>query len=359
MTHLITNAIAQTNLVIAVLALVFLATIRKRPLGPLFPNEATTELKGLAILFVVLSHIGYFLVNDHEFLQPLSNYAGVGVDLFFIVSGYGLVVSALHRPLTVWQFYRKRMGKILAPVIITLLLWFGLDYLVLHQTYPTVLTIKNFLGFFPVADLYREVNSPLWFITPLLAYYVAFPLVFWRKQPLISASALALMAWVLIYFLPDLNIVSESLVKMYKLHFMAFPVGMAVAAITSEPIRLTTKHRWIWSALAGILVTYLLNNTQVGSTWKNEAAYSTITALALVGVYMAKPFNNKFLALFGLYSFEIYLLHWPLLYRYDFLFSGGVPAGVATLLYLVILLGLGYLLQNSLKIASQKITRTR
>ncbi len=359
MTHLITNAVTQTYIVIGVLLAGLLLTIRKRPLGALFPPEATTELKGLAILFVVLSHIGYFLVSDHEFLQPLSNFAGVGVDIFFILSGYGLVASALQRPISVWQFYRKRLLKIFVPVLVTMLLLLGLDYLVLDITYPTALTIKNLFGFFPQADLYREINSPLWYITPLLAYYILFPLVFWRKQPLISAGVLALAAWVFIYFLPDLNLVSESLVHMYKLHFMAFPVGMAVAALTSEPIHLSQKNRWVWTAITAVLVTYMLNNTQVGSSWKNESASSIVTALALVGLFMAKPINNKILALFGLFSFEIYLLHWPLVYRYDFLYGGGVPAGIATILYLLILLGLGYLMQNSIALALQSRAEKR
>lgn len=353
MTHLITNAVTQTYIVIGVLFAGLLLTVRKRPLGALFPPEATTELKGLAILFVVLSHIGYFLVNDHRFLVPLSNFAGVGVDLFFILSGYGLVASALQRPISAFHFYRKRLIKIFVPVLVTMLLLLGLDYLVHDITYPTALTIKNLFGFFPQADLYRDINSPLWYITPLLVYYILFPLVFWRKQPLVSAGILAAAAWVFIYFLPDLGLVSEGLVKMYKLHFMAFPVGMAVATLVSEPLHLTAKNRWIWTAIAGVLVTYLLNNTQVGSSWKNETASSIITALALVGLFMAKPINNKMLALFGLFSFEIYLLHWPLVYRFDFLYGGGVPAGIATLLYLAILLGLGYLMQNTIALVLQ------
>lgn len=353
MTHLITDAVTQTYIVTGVLLAGVLLTIRKRPLGALFPPEATTELKGVAILFVVLSHIGYFLVTDHRFLAPLSNYAGIGVDLFFILSGYGLVASALQRPISAWQFYRKRLTKIFVPVLVVLLLLLGLDYLALDITYPAALTVKNLLGFFPQADLYREINSPLWYITPLLAYYLAFPLVFWRKQPLVSAGILAFSAWVIIYFLPDLNVVSESLVKMYKLHFMAFPVGMAVAALAHEPIHLSSKNRAIWTTITSVVLVYMLNNTAVGSTWKNESAFSIITALILVGLFMAKPLNNKLLALFGLYSFEIYLLHWPLVYRYDFLFGGGVPAGVATLLYLLILLGLGYLMQNSIALVLQ------
>jgi peptidoglycan/LPS O-acetylase OafA/YrhL len=61
--------------------------------------------------------------------------------------------------------------------------------------------------------------------------------------------------------------------------------------------------------------------------------------------YLAFPLGILFLIWLGIYSFEIYLLHWPLLSRYNFLFKF-LPAGLATFLYLPILLGLAYLMNK-------------
>lgn len=344
MTHLITNAIPQTYLVIGVLALAWLLTIRRRTDDTLFPPAATTELKGLAILLVVLSHIGYFLVSDQRFLAPLSNFAGIGVDLFFILSGYGLTISALQRPLPILQFYRKRLFKIYLPVLIACLLLLGLDYFFLNLSYPLKLTAKNLLGFFPQADLYQDLNSPLWYITPLLTYYLLFPLVFWRKYPLISAGILSALAWLFIRELPGLDLVSEGLVKMYKLHFLSFPIGMVLAWLFNRPLKLTPRWRYAGTIMFTAILAYTLTHTHVGEAWKREAAACITSALLFIGLFVAKPFNNRFLALIGTFSFEIYLFHWPLLYRYDFLYNR-LPAGVATLLYLAILVGLGYVFQ--------------
>ena len=44
---------------------------------------------------------------------------------------------------------------------------------------------------------------------------------------------------------------------------------------------------------------------------------------------------------FGLYSYEIYLWHWPIMYHYDFLYRF-MPVWLATILYLVFFIGLGW-----------------
>lgn len=49
----------------------------------------TTIIKGVAIIMVIMSHIGN--VNDFRYLAPLG---GIGVSLFLICSGYGLNESS-------------------------------------------------------------------------------------------------------------------------------------------------------------------------------------------------------------------------------------------------------------------------
>jgi len=47
--------------------------------------------------------------------------------------------------------------------------------------------------------------------------------------------------------------------------------------------------------------------------------------------------------LIGTYSYEMYLLHWPLLSRYDFLYRT-LPASLATFAYLALFIGLGWIM---------------
>lgn len=353
----ISNTLRETWIVFGALTLALVIFIRRTRYTSFFPVEVTNQLKGVAILLVILSHIGYFLVTDHSFLVPLSNYAGVGVDLFLILSGYGLVASALKRPLSILQFYKKRLTKIYLPVVATLFLLLTLDFVVLHKTYPLSLTIKNLLGFFPQADLYREIDSPLWFITPLIFYYLIFPLLFWRRFPLISSIVVALLGYYITQQnLPGLISVTEGVAKLYQLHFIGFPVGMALGALFNQPPTLLgsighSLHRLITKdtirrGLLGISLVglyFAATHSEVGKSWRAEEYTSIGTALLLLLCFLFSKVEFKFLSICGALSFEMYLLHWPILYRYGFLYSY-LSAGLATALYfgIFILVGFGY-----------------
>jgi peptidoglycan/LPS O-acetylase OafA/YrhL len=168
-------------------------TTRKRdePIG--LSPRVSSELKGFAIIAIILAHIGYYLAQDHRFLFPLSVFAGVGVDLFLFLSGYGLAYSMLHKQLTLWQFYLRRVSRIFIPLWIILLTLFVIDKIFLDLSYPLKTILQSFVGFFPKAHLYESLNAPLWYLTFILFYYLLFPLVFWKKIPFLSAFFLAFL----------------------------------------------------------------------------------------------------------------------------------------------------------------------
>ncbi len=388
MSILITNALRETIIVVVVLLFAIVASARRTKDHSFFSPQTTTELKGLAILMVVFSHIGYFLVSDHRFLVPLSNYAGLGVDLFLILSGYGLVAAALQRPVSIGKFYLKRLGRVYLPVLATVVFFLLLDFFFLHRAYPVKTILVIILGFFPQADVYGDLNSPLWYITPLLVYYFLFPIIFksserignlftipserrkylsifWRRFPLLSAIAMVAIGWLIIGRILQLNIFSEVVLKLYKLHFLALPLGMAMGALINQsPVfiaktaswfsGLLKKHhlaailRWVLIVLAGSILVYNYYHPSVGEGWKKESAASLFSAIAIIALFLFKKIDFKILSIFGLFSFEIYLLHWPLLSRYNFLY-GKIPAGMATFIYLALLLGIGYLYHKATK----------
>ncbi len=353
---------------------VLLLSIRQAKKFSFFSLETTTELKGLAILMVVLSHIGYFLVSDHRFLVPLSNYAGVGVDLFLILSGYGLVASAIQKPLSIGNFYLKRLVRVYVPVLITVVFFLLLDFLWLDKTYPIKTMIENMLGFFPNADIYGDLNSPLWYITPLLFYYILFPILFWRKFPLLSALAMLVIGWWGVGYVGVSATFAEVIFKLYRFHFVAFPVGMALGVFVNQPPKILTELterlgyffegkylaticRWAVMTMAAGLFIYMYYHPTYGQSWKREVLASLITVGAIMVLFLLKKINFKILYLFGLFSFEIYLLHWPLLYRYNFLY-GNVPAGSATILYLVGFMGLAAIYQQLIRRIFNPIRRS-
>lgn len=353
MLQTISNSSEQTIIfsILFFTALLFFLRRKKNQQG--FSLEVTASLKGFAILTIIFGHIGYFLFTDHSFLFPLSTISGVGVDLFLLLSGYGLAISALKKNYLPLEFYQKRIGKIFLPLWITLIIFLLLDATILHIFYNWEVIVKSFLGFYPRADIYLDLNSPLWYLTLILFYYIVFPWVFKPKKPFLSAAFLAIISTILVSLTLPVN---PGVQHLYQLHFLAFPLGIALAGLSQHWPKVS-QHKifqQIKSPIQSEIIRYISLALLFGILFfslrpeENQLIYqllSLLSAISITTIFILTKLRFQLLEVFGNYSYEIYLLHWPLLYRYDFLFRF-FPAGPSTAIYLIILLGLAYLLQK-------------
>ena len=123
----IIDPIFQTYLFGIIFLACLLISIKNPKSDRLFSLSKTEELKGFAILAIIFAHIGYFLSSDNNFLFPLSILAGVGVNLFLFLSGFGLTASALKSPLSIINFYKKRLQKLFLPMWLIIFLYISLE----------------------------------------------------------------------------------------------------------------------------------------------------------------------------------------------------------------------------------------
>lgn len=367
----ITAAVTQTRWVILALGAAIFLTLQKKPALAL-TKEATQELKGFAILAVLFAHIGYALVDDTQFLFPVSISAGVAVNLFLFLSGYGLARSSARVPLSALAFYRKRLQGLYLPFWIALIGVLALDAFRIGRTYPLAETIVAFLGFFPRADLLQDINSPLWYFTFIIGHYLLFPLAYRHARPIRSALAFGAISLTLPSFpWPILAGVQP----LYKLHALAFPLGLFTAGLTRRfGAHLDALHaRWqAWDRRVGrqafllrigaasllvIPFAFLSLNAAIGQGAWREQGVSLVTMAVVLLLFLVKPFESRFLKGMGAYSYEIYLLHWPLLSRHDGLY-GWLPASVATVGWVGLLAGLGLALRRVVERMSRSDTGT-
>ncbi len=361
----LTHASQSSSLFLLVFAAALLLSLRRRRQGGALPPAVTQELKGLGILAIVFAHIAYMLVDDNRFLYPLSIAAGIGVDLFLFMSGFGLTLGMLKKPLGAAEFYRRRLVKVFIPFWLVLAALFALDALVLGRHYPPGYLLQSFLGWFPRASAWEDINSPFWYISWMLAFYALFPLLFSARWPWLTALLLAVLANA--FALTDpLQLQANWL---HRLHTHAFSLGILAAwLLARHGALLDARLAALRTRPAGIALTLLLllaagfmasHNT--AADWPRLAAAlqaggfhdgffigqaSSLLAMALlVAAFALKALDCRLLYLFGVYSYETYLLHWPLMARYD-LFYAQLPAWLATLLYLLLFIALGWLLQK-------------
>lgn len=351
MTFPISDAVFQTTIFIILLIAVLVFTSRPKKEGITLSSDTSLELKGFSILAVIFAHIGYYLSQDTQFLFPLSVSAGVGINTFLFLSGYGLTHSMVTHPTSIFTFYAKRLSRIYIPLWILLVILLCADALFLHIAYPLRTTIESFFGFYPKANLYESINAPLWYLTITIFYYLLFPLVFIKKAPWASALLVGIISyWVVHLQLP----VDEGVLGLYQSHYLAFPLGMLFAALSfrlsSSLDRITKKLEWppLRGGLMFVLLlifSYIAIHSGVGKGVATEQQMGLVSMFCLIGVFLLKPFQNTFLHWVGEYSYHIYLIHWPLLYRYDPLYAH-LPASIVTFAYLYIFVGIAWVFQK-------------
>lgn len=350
----IIDAVNSTWIFAILLGIALILSIRVDKKRQFFPISTTEELKGFAILAVVFAHIGYFLVNDDRFLFPLSIISGVAVDIFLFLSGFGVTVSSLKNRFSIISFYVKRLPRLFIPFWIILIVFLVLDFFILKISYPWQTVFKDFLGIFTRADIYHDINSPFWYFTLILFYYLAYPLIFNKKMPWVSAFIIYIISY-LIVFQWNPTTISE-VRNLYSVHLLPFPLGMAFAWGFSKKDIISNKlsnvakavnnslFRYFAMAILLFVCVYTAIYSGVGN---NEIVgyISTVTVLSIFFLFILKKFDIKLLGLFGIYSYEIYLMHWPIMYRYD-IFYKYMPAWLATALYLILFIALAWILQK-------------
>ena len=128
-----------------------------------------SELKGLAILWVVFFHMK---MNLSGVLGTVLNIGYGGVDIFFFLSGFGLFHS-LHRCDDLGIFYRKRAVRILPAYFPVCLLW---------------LIVSRFLYDFSISDRIRIIAGNL----TMLGFFAEVPItVNWYISALVMSIILA------------------------------------------------------------------------------------------------------------------------------------------------------------------------
>ena len=167
-------------------------------------KEDTQLLKGIAIMMVIVEHLGQVLhINA---LNPLGP---IGVCLFLFISGYGLSFSYEKNGRD--RYFTKRMLKVYIPYIVSVVLFCMWSYCI-----GKILTSKIFFGYITLSIL---PQGSFWYLRLLFYWYIAFFLltyVFENRWVLIIALCIASIG-VTIY---------SGFNRLYVWQFASFPAGV-------------------------------------------------------------------------------------------------------------------------------------
>jgi peptidoglycan/LPS O-acetylase OafA/YrhL len=297
----------------------------------------------MAILLVLMSHL--MLFNDHtgsrfgDSLSALRGLGWVGVDLFFVLSGFlitGILFDTLHDPHYFRSFYMRRFLRIF-PLYYGFLFFLmilghwgpGMHFEWDGRQYVLLTYLQNTGIWFPVTDFHPGIWADLdhfWSLAVEEQFYLFWPLLVFlvRGRRRLIALALALSGFALLLRIALYLHGSSPL-----LIFMLTPCRMdtlllgGVVALVVRGDSDWIPRRWMVPivVIAGVVIaTYTLwhlggdmRNFFFGATF----GYSVI-ALGCVAVLVAslepksvadRIFRWSWLRSLGKYSYGIYVLH--------------------------------------------------
>ena len=182
------------------------------------------NIRGVAILMIILKHSAREISGMSVALEALSDYGQMGVQLFFIASAFTLCLSHQRRSAEKYatsNFYIRRFFRI-APLYYAAIFLYFCVATITGQTdsgygYP-IYALKNVLanlsflhGFYPPAN--NNVVPGGWSIGTEIAFYAVFPLIGYVAQRLYAYHSK--MVWVL----PAVGLVIAQIFNLFILFF--------------------------------------------------------------------------------------------------------------------------------------------
>ena len=181
-------------------------------------------LRAMAIVIIVFIHtFNYFnFCFFYETLVPVYKWIVlIGLNLFFFVSGYYNYPKISSKNLK--NFYFKRFKRIYPLYLFTIILGFGLSFLLPFWDKISIsylLTIILCLqGIFPPWSPNATSLYWLWFIGVLLVYYLIYP-IFTQSRNIIHIFLAALLVYMLILLLNIKFGIMEPLTNFYWVFFL-------------------------------------------------------------------------------------------------------------------------------------------
>ena len=265
-------------------------------------------IAGLATIFILIFH-SYFEYTPGTLPYFTKNFFDVGVDIFLVISGYGLYHSLQKGGIL--QFYKKRALRVLLPYLPVAIVWYAIIDFITNKN-----GIIKYIKDVTTMSYWLEGNISSWFVSAILLFYLLSPIIYKLLPNKVIYGGVSILFIFIIAFLIDLCIwlVNDKYIylSLSVQRFPAFFTGM----LWGKHQQFAEKYKKNGWVLIGIVI-FLGLGIMVSSLalihkipyWIKYVGYLPISI-----VICMLPFekcNIKFIRpvkKLGKYSFECYLL---------------------------------------------------
>lgn len=364
-------------------------------------SDYRADIDGLRALAVLL------VIGFHAY--PTMVPAGfVGVDIFFVISGY-LISSKIaeelqHGSFSFFSFYGKRIRRIFPSLVVTLVCVVIIGWLVLlpvelkqlgkHALFSSFF-LSNYVfwsesGYFDTGATVKPLLH-LWSLGIEEQFYLLWPLFlwfFWKNRVSLFFASFVLVVFSLGYNLIAIQADKATVFFSPFSRFWELGAGAALALIKNKSCQ--TNSGFIFYSFVHILRSRFINWGRLCLPWLSVTGLTLIgyslflitpqsafpgwlTLLPVIGTVLiiaAGPtplvnrvmLSNKVLVRIGVFSYPLYLIHWPLLSFQHIINHGDLTSQQALLLVsvsIVCAVVIYYLVEYPLRFKINKIKSTQ
>lgn len=290
-----------------------------------FPRATWSPWQYVAFALDMLSAAGYEMVI-----------------FFFVLSGFFIRYAQLRKPRATGAFYLNRSVRIYPPYLVSAVLAAGVLLAIAHwvpqmltlagqrELNTTLVTAWNDLRTFNLADAVRTLlfipmkggvyigyNSVYWSLLPEALFYAVVPLAFWRIRAYYIVS---ILLYVLGIAAAALHYSQAGVFEFLLTYNFYFAVGAALhdAIVTTEWLaRARRMSGWLLGLTAIVLCSLLLPLALLKLKILSGLVAVLLAILAvsalLAGRVSARNWALRIFHPVGIFSFSLYLYHFPLL----------------------------------------------
>lgn len=266
-------------------------------------------IRGVAVLLVLFSHLDnykMFVIWPLSFTPIGSAIGQLGVDLFFLLSGYLIWASArqiLSKPMGICQYAIHRFTRIYPLYILCILSIVACANMFIGNKQPVVNVEIILRHLFFLQDfspnVSRTLNSPFWSLTHEFLFYLSVPLIYLLKPTrvffIVSIFVTQLMVACLVNIHPFVN------------YWCLFAIGILVQQ-EKKLLNSVLNSILLWVMTVAVFFHYPI----VKSTF-----FVFVYSLLIFNLLMQASFKHwifKPLIGLGIVSYSVYVWHYVLIH---------------------------------------------
>lgn len=270
--------------------------------------ENLQELRGMAALLIVISHIPLF----KKMIGP--SFGGYGVAIFFLLSGFLVAYSTQNGNKL---FLTKRSIRIIPVYYLMTVLTYILVSIkpsLFNTTTANPIYLAKSLLFIPYVNpngIVRPILDVAWALLPEVWLYLLYWIV--MKVSHKYRNEIVAIILFLIFLLGEIFLKSNPIYSQYRFSCLTFTIGILIYLVwlsSNNEKKVVAKSKWKW-----ILCSLLFWSAGVAYNYSIQFGLDAISLLLPVLVFVcylvndSAIYNSKMIMRVATFSYSLYLSH--------------------------------------------------